>query len=729
MGPGTRKMAERMRQLARADAVDHPYMSQKLVEQIRKFLEGKHTTRQEANARMELATQLLNSGQTAAAIQALQDVETFLTNKNMKIGAESRARLMMQRGLCYLRLGEQQNCVFNHTAESCLFPITPAGVHRLPQGSREAIGLFTEVLKQNPDYIAAAWLLNIAYMTLGEYPDKVPKEWLFPPSVFASEYDIKRFPNVAPALGVDIDDVAGGSIIEDFDGDGYLDIMASCWRVDGPLRFFRNDGKGNFIDQTTNAGLAWVTGGLNIQQTDYNNDGHPDVFMLRGGWLGKGGHHPDSLLRNNGDGTFEDVTEEAGLLSFHPSQAATWFDFDNDGWLDVFIANESVPNDRNPCQLFRNNRDGTFTECAAESGVALTAFYKGVSSGDYDNDGDPDLFISDRNGANRLIRNDGPAAAGSKAWRFTDVTAKAGITNTYASFPTWFFDYDNDGWVDIFVAGYSITGVGEIAADYLDLPHEGERARLYHNNGDGTFTDVTRKAGLYKVLHAMGSNFGDLDNDGWLDFYVGTGDPHLSTIIPNRMFRNAEGARFQEVTTSGGFGHLQKGHGAAFGDIDHDGDEDIYAVIGGAFTGDNYRNALFLNPGHSNNWIGLKLVGAKSNRAAIGARIKVVVQAESQMRNIYKTVNSGGSFGSSPLRQHIGLGRASAIQQVEILWPGAKGSQQVRGLEINRLYVIHENQPVARRIDLNPIKLQFKPNMEPWCGPTNVATAGVSATR
>ena len=167
----------------------------------------------------------------------------------------------------------------------------------------------------------------------------------------------------------------------------------------------------------------------------------------------------------------------------------------------------------------------------------------------------------------------------------------------------------------------------------------------------------------------MGANFGDLDNDGWLDFYLGTGDPSLSTLIPNRMFRNADGKFFQDVTTSGGFGHIQKGHGISFADFDNDGDQDIYEVMGGAYAGDNYRNVLFLNPGHGNHWITLKLEGIRSNRAAMGARIRVTVQTAQGERSIYKTVSTGGSFGASPLRQEIGLGQAKAIRSVEIFWP------------------------------------------------------------
>src|SRR5262245_49197455 len=193
---------------------------------------------------------------------------------------------------------------------------------------------------------------------------------------------------------------------------------------------------------------------------------------------------------------------------------------------------------------------------------------------------------------------------------------------------------------------------------------------------------------------AMGSNFGDLDNDGWLDFYVGTGAPAFNMLVPNRMFRNADGKFFQDVTTSGGFGHLQKGHGVAFGDIDNDGDQDIYEVIGGAFQGDNYRNALWENPGHGNHWITLKLDGVQSNRSAIGARIQVDIETDSGPRTIYKTVSAGGSFGCSPLRQQIGLGRAKAVPSVTITWPRLPQNTQVfKELALDQFYRIREGDP------------------------------------
>jgi hypothetical protein len=630
--------------------------------------------------------------------------ERLAAQHHVAVPREIQEKLLLMKAVCNLRIGEQENCLLNHNADSCLLPIRGGGVHLLPRGSRAAAQLLTELLERNAARFDAGWLLNIAYMTLGEYPDRVPPQWLIPPAAFASGYDIKRFPDVAGALGLDIDDLSGGVVMDDFDNDGWLDLLVSGFGFHSQLRYFHNNGDGTFTDRTAAAGLTGLTGGLNMVQADYNNDGFVDVFILRGAWLDNEGRWPNSLLRNNGDGTFTDVTEEAGLLSFHPTQTATWFDYNGDGWIDLFIGNESFGDKSvHPCELYRNNGDGTFTECAAECGVAVKDFVKAVVSGDYNRDGRPDLYLSLRDGPNLLLRNDGPAGAdrSPKApWRFTNVAADAGVTEPVYSFPCWFFDYDNDGWPDIFVCGYRIRDVGDVAADYLGLPTDAERTRLYHNNGDGTFTDVTRQSGLYKVVHAMSGNFGDLDNDGWLDFYLGTGDPALASLIPNRMFRNDGAGRFQDVTTSGGFGQLQKGHGIAFGDLNNDGQQDIYSVLGGAYPGDHYHRQLFANPGHDNHWLKLKLEGVQSNRSAIGAVIKVVVRSDAGERTIYRTVGSGGSFGASPLRQEFGLGAATTVLRAEIFWPRTGQTQRITGLQPDKAYLIREDQAGARELPL-----------------------------
>jgi hypothetical protein len=393
------------------------------------------------------------------------------------------------------------------------------------------------------------------------------------------------------------------------------------------------------------------------------------------------------------------VTEPAGLLRFRPTQTAVWLDYNGDGWLDLFIGNESTHEDSNPCELFRNNGDGTFTDVAKECGVDHVGFVKGVVSADFNNDGRPDLYLSQRDHSNVLFRNDGPAGPDKSPkapWKFTDVTAQAGVQNPVYSFSCFFDDYDNDGWPDLFVTGYTLMAdVGTAAQDYLGLPTKADYPCLYHNNHDGTFTDVAKQAHVHKLMWGMGINFGDLDNDGWLDFYVGTGTPDLAFLTPNRMFRNAEGKRFQEVTTSGGFGHLQKGHGISFGDLRNIGRQDIFESMGGIYDGDTAYDVLYENPGFGNHWLTLKLEGVQTNRAAIGARIKVTALEGGHPREIYRTVGSGGSFGANPLRQEIGLGQASAIEKVEIFWPVTGKTQTLTGLALDRFYKVREGEAQA----------------------------------
>ena len=219
-------------------------------------------------------------------------------------------------------------------------------------------------------------------------------------------------------------------------------------------------------------------------------------------------------------------------------------------------------------------------------------------------------------------------------------------------FPTWFFDYDNDGFQDLFVAIF-VTSVDEAARAYLRLPRNGNTLKLYRNLGDGSFEDVTRQAGLDKVLMVMGANFGDIDNDGFLDIYLGTGNPSYASLVPSLLLAQHEaGTSFVDVTAASGTGELHKGHGVAFADLDHDGDQEIVFEVGGATPGDAHALRLFENPGHGRDWIALELVGVKTNRAAIGARITVTVDGEGGRRVVHRSVGSGGSFGASPLQQH-----------------------------------------------------------------------------
>ena len=705
--PSTQRMARLLADLReQANPSAMAYMSDRMVDRIGAELSNSTNIQKRLRLQFILGIQQTQAGRPDHALNTFADYEELLFESGLRLDTASRVELRNRRAVAYMRLGEQENCLAQHNADSCLFPLRSPAQHMLPRGSRGAIALFNQQLAEYPNDLSTRWLLNIAHMTVGEYPDKVPVRFLIPPDAFASEYNLPRFPDVSEGLGLDVDDLAGGAIVDDFDNDGLYDVVISAWDMNGQLRYFHNNGDGTFTQKTSEAGLVGEVGALNIQQTDYNNDGLLDIWMLRGGWLGKAGRMPKSLLRNNGDGTFTDVTEEAGLMSLHPTQASRWFDYDGDGWLDLFIGHESTDSDDPDwCELYHNNRNGTFTECARVSGIQVAGYVKGVACADYDNDGRPDLYLSIRNGPHILLHNDGPDASGR--WHFSDALPKSGLFGgKFPSFGTFFFDYDNDGWDDLLVFGYYLPNeVGDIAADYLGLPNNGTKPRLYHNNHDGTFTDVTEKMRMNRICHTMGHNFGDLDNDGWLDFYCGTGDPDFRTLIPKRMFRNANGMFFQEVTTATGTGHIQKGHGVAFADMNDDGAQDVYIALGGAFTGDSARNALFLNPGNTNHWLKLKLVGVQANRAAIGARIKVTVRTGDGLREIHRTVSSGGSFGSNPLRQEIGLGDASEIVSADIWWPGSNTRQKVTGLDVNHSYQIREGDTVPQLLKLHPVQL------------------------
>jgi hypothetical protein len=308
-----------------------------------------------------------------------------------------------------------------------------------------------------------------------------------------------------------------------------------------------------------------------------------------------------------------------------------------------------------------------------------------VAAGDYDGDGRPDLYVSNMFGANVLYHNDGGLA-------FSDRAPRLGVDKPFLSFPTWFFDYDNDGHLDIFVSSYPAS-VDEFVKHYLGQPAAAETLALYRNRGDGTFADATREAGLSRVVPTMGANFGDLDNDGFLDAYLGTGTPAFGAVLPNIMLRNDAGRRFVDVTAATGTGHLQKGHGIAFADLDGDGDQDVVLNVGGAVPGDAYEDALFENPGvgKGRNWIRVRLVGVKSNRAAIGARITLRLRGAgpgSPLR--YREVTSGGSFGANPLVQHIGLGTATGVELLEVEWPASGSRQSFREVPANVLLEIRE---------------------------------------
>lgn len=688
LADGTARMVAILDSIATAQEANprqNAYLNKARVAQLQ-HIEPPQNPVQRAQYLAQLGQEELRAGFNRDAIASFKTILDLIAESEEQPPLAFQLGIKDMLAISYMRLAEEENCLENHHIDRCLWPIQEGGVHTRTEGAKAAIRLYAELLEADPHDLNARWLLNVAYMTLGQYPDSVPAKWRIPLGKEAS--DFHRFKDVARSLGVATNGLSGGAIMEDFTGDGRLDLMASSWGLRDQVRLFVNNGNGTFNDQTEQAGLTGIVGGLNMVQADFNNDGFTDVFILRGAWLYDG--HPNSLLRNNGDGTFSDVTVSAGLDAWHPTQTAAWGDFNNDGWIDLFIGNESSRRGgSHPCELYRNNGDGTFSNIADEAGVDMQLYAKGVVWGDYDNDGWLDLYISNWEGPNRLYRNKG--SQDGDDWAFEDVTAVAGVGEPLESFPTWFWDYDNDGWLDLFVSGWRASS-GDMAAEYLELPIQAAMPRLYHNQRDGTFADVTKQAGLNKVLYTMGSNFGDLDNDGWLDFYAGTGDPDFRSLMPNRMFRGVGGRHFEEVTAAGRFGHLQKGHGVAFGDLDNDGDQDIFAVMGGAFEGDVFDDVLFENPGFSAHWIILKLEGTISNRSAIGARIRVDIETPDGPRSIHRVVSSGGSFGASSLQQESGLGNATRIHQITIQWPASQTIQTFQDIAVDHAYRITEGQ-------------------------------------
>ena len=594
-------------------------------------------------------------------------------------------------GIAYLHKAEMDNDVYRHPGDRCIFP-PRAGVHyEKTDSSEKAVQYFLKFLERKPDTTDIKWELNLAYMTMGLYPDGVPKKYLIAPSVFDSPEDVGRFRDVAPEAGLNLYSMSGGLVVDDFENTGQLDIVTSDFGQCAPMHFFHNNADGTFSDHTEAAGLSGQLGGLNMIQADYNNDGCTDILVLRGAW-----EFPQrkSLLRNNCDGTFTDVTAVAGLAEPASStQSAVWADIDNDGYLDLFVANE----DR-PAQLFRNRGDGTFEDISHKAGIDKIGFSKAVVAADYDNDGYVDFYVSNLNGDNYLYHNNHDGT-------FSEVAAQAGVQKPWQSFAAWFFDYDNDGWPDLFVTSYYVS-VDESIRSYLGLTPNAETLKLYKNLGNGKFRDVTAEVGLDRVLMPMGANFGDIDNDGYLDIYLGTGNPSYGSLLPNVLLHNKEGKFFTDVTAASGTGELHKGHGVAFADIDRDGDEDLLTEIGGAVPGDTHAFRLFENPGNGNDWVNLKLQGVKTNRSAIGARIKVTVENEGKtQRSIYRTVGSGGSFGASPLEQHIGLGKSARILNIEIWWPTSNTRQNFPNVDKDQFLEIKEFAANYTRLERKSFRL------------------------
>jgi enediyne biosynthesis protein E4 len=536
-----------------------------------------------------------------------------------------------------------------------------------------------------------------------------------------------QFVDVAHQAGLNAPNVWGGidhkrSIIEakgsgvaffDFDNDGWLDIyLTNGTRLDAnwpagkapTSHLYKNNRDGTFTDVTERSGLArtgWQTG---VCIGDYDNDGWDDLFCCF--W----GHN--ILFHNNGDGTFTDVTRKAGLYEEQVrwGSGCTFLDYDRDGHLDLFVCNyikldpDKIPSssDTKFCQwkgiptmcgprglpggmniLYRNNGDGTFTDISEKSGILKPGPRYSITavSYDFDNDGWPDIYVAVDSEPSILFHNNHDGT-------FTDIAPLAGCAynddgHEQAGMGVAVADYDCDGWFDIFKTNF---------AD--------DTCNLYHNNGDGTFSDVTLPSGIAVNSNyvAWGCGFLDYDNDGWQDILQVNGHvyPEVDNYKfsqtfknPRLVYKNLGNGRFKDVSSEMGSGISERfsSRGAAFGDYDNDGDVDVLVL-----NMNDLPSLLRNDGGNRQNWIKIKLVGTICNRTAIGARVRVSTGKHVQMDEVH----SGSSVMSqSDLRLHFGLGQAESVDVVEVKWPTTQKIERFTNIKPNQIITIREGAGIV----------------------------------
>jgi hypothetical protein len=508
--------------------------------------------------------------------------------------------------------------------------------------------------------------------------------------------------------------MTGGVAVFDYNNDGLLDIfftngaaIPSLEKSDPSYfnRLFRNNGDGTFTDVTEKAGLQGIGYSMGVAAGDYDNDGFVDLYVT--------GVNRNQLFHNNGDGTFTDVTEKAGVAGMVPklgkawSVAAGWFDYNNDGLLDLFVLNYLNYNIKTaaPCVqqglpvycspvdflgtpniLYRNNGDGTFTDVSEQSHISqYVGKGMGMAFADYDNDGFTDIFVSNDTFENYLLHNNGDGT-------FTNVALQAGVAynafgKAIAGMGADFRDIDNDGRPDIF-----------------ETAMFGEGFPLYRNLGEGQFQDVTASAGLSALtsrLTAWGVGVFDFDNDGNKDLFTVDSDildnsmeiAHRSFPLPNRVFRNKGNLAFEDVSAKAGasFAVPAPHRGAAFGDLNNDGKIDaVVTVLNGPpeiWMNRSNTQGGTQNGSDRNHWIILKLVGVKSNRDGLGTKVKVTTSLGTQ----YNQATTACSYNSSSdKRVHFGLGSADVVEQIELMWPS--GIKQVlKNVKADQILTVTES--------------------------------------
>ncbi len=672
---GHERMVAILDSIARfADPETHANLSGKNAELLKKQLK-KLPDDELTAARIHYADELLRAGENGQAVLELASLTRELGDSILP----ENKRVFELLALAHFRTGELENCVRSRNTDACSLPIGPKGAYKDRIGLDNAIKTYRRLLRSFPGDAQSRWMLQRCRWHQGLPSDSLPAAWHIPQEALEPTSGAPTFANRAAAIGLDATGLGGSACLDDFDHDGDLDLFVVRQGLRDQCRYYVQEANGKLRERTSDAHLQGLVGGHTTVQADYDNDGDADLLILRGGGL-VGGAHPNSLLRNNGNNTFTDVTIEAGLLDFKPTAAADWADYDGDGWLDLYVANESPDSSRiHPNALYHNNGNGTFSNIATTAGMDFVGMYKAAVWGDVNNDHRPDLYLVLYGGSNKLLINRGSNNNGQ--WQFQDIAARAGVLGPKLSTVAGLFDYDNDGWEDIVAVANDLTAQdtagGAAMKRLLGKKNTREGIKLYRNNGNETFSEQQIAAGLQEQYHALGLQVGDFDNNGWPDFYLGTGAPSLFAQLPNRLFLNQNGKTFVDASMNG-TGYLPKTKGIALGDMDNDGDTDVVAITGGIFEGDVANAAYFENRDSSHHhWLQLNLRGSTANRDAKGARVAVTVIDNGKKRTIRATCSTGTNSGGNSRMVEFGLGKAQKIEKLEVFWPHFSGASTV----------------------------------------------------
>ena len=644
---GTRKAPAFLIELVEA-FLDYPiFQALQYKDEIERYRERLRQVPGDATARLQLGRSYIKCGLYAEALDELA------------VAAEdpgTRAQALYERVVAGTRAGAYRQAILD-------------GARAIEAGASE------------PRSQHWMWL---ASRKLGGYPAETPagrrvemKAGLTPTPL--------RYRDVAQEVGLDKTSGGRGTAVFDIDGNGELDVVISA--VSGGCSVYRNNGDGTFRDASVGSGLDACVNSWGITAGDYDNDGRTDLFVTRLGFF----DGQAALYRNNGDGTFANVTREAGVESWAPGFTAGWVDFDLDGHLDLFIPSNlgGVFHRGKRHRLFHNNRNGTFTDVTLDAGLTTWDPAVGATWGDYDNDGYPDLFLSSAFGRSQLFHNNGDGT-------FTDVSAAAGIDRPCFGMVAFFCDYDNDGWLDLVQYLWCSNEDMIQSLRYGKASAEGQPLRIYRNNRDGTFTMASGELGIEECWGSMSGNAADLDNDGRLDLLLGNGGPQMDRSDPLVVLAN-DGRQFRNVTFAAGLPAAGKAHGANAADLHGDGRMSLIAASGGMYPGELLTVSVFRPENLTGNYLNVRLKGVTCNRDAIGARLKLTAGGRDQ----HLVINGGSQFGCLPFEQHFGLGSGRTAERLDVWWPGGPRETFER-LPVNATVAITEGEGIYTVVRQGP---------------------------